>query len=90
MQSYVLMCCSIFEEGSVLNIKIYKRHSLRQKLLTFGRASKDEFLCEAAIEFDDLWKHLVSEAQKAIICGLIFASITSDILRPPQRTSRWT
>ena len=82
MQSYVLMCCSIFKEGSVLNIKIYKRHSLQQKLLTLGRASKDEFLCEAAIEFDDLWKHLVSK------CESIFTSIASDILRTLQQTSR--
>ena len=88
MQSYILLCCSILEEGSVLNIKIYKKHSLRQKFLAFGWASEDEPLCEAAIEFDDLWKHLVSELQKKTKCKSIFASIASDILRTPQQTSR--
>jgi len=88
MQSYVLMCCSIFKEGSVLNIKIYKKHSLRQKFLAFGRASEDKPLCEAAIRFDDLWKHLVSESQKITKCESIVTSIASDILRTPQQTSR--
>ena len=83
------MCCSILEEGSVLNIKIYKKNSLRQKILPFGRASEDEPLCNVAIEFDDLWKHLVSESQKITKCKSIFTLIASDILRTPQQTSRW-
>jgi len=80
MQSYILMFCSILEEGSVLNIKIYKKHSLWQKFLAFGWTSEDEPLCEAAIRFDDLWKYLVSESQKITRCESIFTSIASDIL----------
>ena len=82
------MCCSILEEGSVFNIKIYKKHSLGRKIITFGRASEDEPLREAAIKFDDLWKHLASELQKITKCESIFTSIASDILRTPQQTSR--
>ena len=88
MQSYILMCCSILEEGSALNIRIYQRHSLWKEVLICGQVSEDEPLCEAAIKFDDLWKHLVSELQKKTKCKSIFASIASDILRTPQQTSR--
>ena len=87
MQSYILMRCSIFEEGNDLNIEIYKKHSLRQEIKTFGRASQDELLCKASILFDDLWKHL-SESQKEAKCELVFALIASNILRVPQQTSR--
>jgi len=82
------MCCSIFEEGSTLNIKIYTRHSLWKKVLTCGQVSEDEYLSEAAIEFDDLWRHLISESQKTTKCESIFASIASDILRTAQQTLR--
>ena len=88
MQSYILMGCSIFEEGNDLNIEIYKKHSLRIEIRTFGRVSQDELLCKASIRFDDLWNYLVSETQKEAKCELVFASITSNILRVPQRTSR--
>ncbi|KAL9712290.1 hypothetical protein Ac2012v2_005365 [Leucoagaricus gongylophorus] len=30
----------------------------------FRRTQKDDYPCQASIRFDDLWKHLVSEAQK--------------------------
>jgi len=88
MQSYILMWCSVFEEGNDLNIEIYKKHSLRLEIRTLGRASEDELLCKASIGFDDLWRHLVSESQKEAKCELAFASIASNILRVPQRTSR--
>jgi len=39
MQSYILMWCSIFEEGNNLDIEIYKE-SLRMKTITLGRASE--------------------------------------------------
>ena len=87
MQSYTLMRCSIFEEGNDLNIEIYKKHSLRLKIRTFGHASQDELLCKANIQFDNLWKHL-SESQKEAKCELVFALIASNILRVPQQTSR--
>jgi len=88
MQSYILMRCSIFEEGNDLNIEIYKKHSLRLEIRTFGRASQDELLCKASIRFDDLWKNMVSESQKGAKCELSFALIASNILRVPQQTSR--
>ena len=68
MQSYILMRCSIFKEGSDLNIEIYKKHSQRLEIITFGHASEDELLCKANIRFDDLWKHLVSDSQKEVKC----------------------
>ena len=68
MRSYILMWCSIFEEGSDLNIEIYKKHSRRLEIITFGRASEDELLCKASIGFDDLWKRLVSDSQKEAKC----------------------
>ena len=72
MQSYILMWCSIFEEGNDLNIEIYKKHSLQLEIKTFRHALQDEFLCKASIRFDDLWKHLVSELQKEEKCELAF------------------
>ena len=81
MQSYMFIGCSIFKEGSGLNIEIYQRHSRRRKILTLGHASEDKFLCKANIKFDDLWKHLASESQKTTRCELIFALIASNILR---------
>ena len=83
MQSYILMWCSVFEEGNDLNIEIYEKHSLRQEIKTLGCASQDKFLCKASIQFDNLWKHLVSESQKEAKCELVFASIASNILRVP-------
>jgi len=88
MQSYILMRCSIFEEGNDLNIGIYKKHSLRLEIRTFGRASQDELLCKASIRFNDLWKHLVSESQKEAKCELVFTLIALNILRVPQQTLR--
>jgi len=88
MQSYILMRCSIFEEGNDLNIEIYKKHYQRLKIITFGHVSQDELLCKASIRFDSLWKHLVSESQKEAKCELVFALIASNILRVPQPTSR--
>ena len=37
----------------------------------------------------DLWKHLVSEAQKETKCKLIFSSITLHLIRVLQPTSTW-
>ena len=88
MQFYILMWCSILEEGSDLSIEIYKE-SRRKKMLTFGRVSEGNLLCQAGIKFDNLWGHLVSESQKTTKCESTFTSITSDILRAPQQTSRW-
>ena len=87
-QSHVFIQCSIFEQGTDLTIEIYKE-SRRRKLLTLGRASEGDLLCQVSIKFDDLWKHLVSESQKTTKCELIFVSIASDILTAPQRSSRW-
>ena len=89
MQSYMFIGCSIFKEGSDLDIEIYQRHSRRQKILTLGHASGDKFLCKANIKFDDLWKHLALESQKTTRWELIFALIASNILSAPQPTSRW-
>jgi len=86
MQSYILTRCSIFEEGNDLNIEVYKKHSLRLEIRTFGHASQDELLCKASIRFDDLWKHLVSESQKEAKCELVFTLITLNILGVPQQT----
>jgi len=88
MQPYIYMQCSILKEGSDLNIKIHKE-SQRRKIITLGLISEGDLLCEVNIKFDDLWKHLVLESQQETKCELILASITSDILREPQQTSRW-
>jgi len=88
MWSYILMQCSIFEEGSDLNIEIYKKHSRWLEIITFGHASEDELLCKASIRFDNLWKHLVSDSQKEVKCEWVFALITFSTLRVPQQTSR--
>ena len=87
MQSYIFIRCSIFKEGSDLNIEIYKE-SQRKKIMTFGSASEGDLLCRVIIKFNDLWKHLVAESQKETKCKLIVVSIASDGLRIPQRTSR--
>ena len=88
MQPYIYTRCSILKEGSDLDIKIHKE-SRRQKIITLGLISEGDLLCEVNIKFDDLWKHLVLESQQETKCELILASITSDILREPQQTSRW-
>jgi len=87
MQSYIFIRCSIFKEGSDLNIEIYKE-SQRKKIMTFGSASEGDLLCRVIIKFNDLWRHLVAESQKETKCELMFVSITSDGLRIPQQTSR--
>ena len=71
------MWSSILKEGSDLNIEIHK-YSQREKYLGIRHANKDNGRCKASINFDDLWKHLVSEAQKETKCELIFSSITLD------------
>jgi len=87
MQSYIFIRCSIFKEGSNLNIEIYKE-SRRKKIMTFGSVSEGDLLCRVSIKFDDLWRHLVAESQKETKCELMFVSIASDGLRIPQQTSR--
>jgi len=69
-QSYIFMWSSILVDESILNIAIYKKHSLRQKALR--KVSGDELLCDARIQFDDLWKHRAPETQE-IRCELILS-----------------
>ena len=69
-QSYIFMWSSILVEESVLNIAIHKKHSLRQKALR--KVSGDELLCDARIQFDDLWKHRAPEIQE-IRCELVLS-----------------
>ena len=63
MQSYIFIRCSILEEGSDLNIEIYKE-SRQKKIMTLGRTLEGDLVCQVNIKFDDLWRHLVSESQK--------------------------
>jgi len=65
------MWSSILKEGSDLNIEMYK-YSRREKYLGIRHANKDNFRCKASINFDDLWKNLVSKAQEETKCELIF------------------
>ena len=55
----------------------------------FWGTMKDNYPCQNSIIFDDLWKHLVSEAQKETKCELIISSITLHLLRVLQPTSTW-
>jgi len=87
MQSYVFMRCSIFKEGSDLNIEIYKE-SQQRKIITLRCASEGDLLCQINIKVDDLWRHLVAESQKEKKYELVFVSIDFDGLRIPQQTSR--
>jgi len=87
MQSYIFIRCSILEEGSDLNIEIYKE-SRRKEIITLGRTLEGDLVCRVSIKFDDLWGHLVSESQEETKCELIFVSIASNGLRIPQQTSR--
>ena len=65
------MRSSILKEGSDLNIEIHI-YSRREKYLGIRHANKDNFRCKASINFDDLWKNLVSKAQEETKCELIF------------------
>jgi len=80
MRSYIFMWCSIFLEGSSLNIEIHKE-SKRPRVFRSKRALQDDLLCQANIKFDDLWNHLASEAQRESNCELSFVSIISRLLR---------
>ena len=53
----------------------------------FWYTLKDGYLCQASIRFDNLWKHLISEAQKETKYKLIFSLITLHLLRVLQLTS---
>jgi len=88
MQPYMFMQHSIIKEGGDLNIEIHKE-SRRRKIITLGRISEGDLLCEVNIKFDVLWKHLVLESQKESKCELIFALIGSNMLKIPQQTSQW-
>ena len=61
--------CLLISEN-ILHIVIHKKHSLRQKALR--KVSGDELLCDARIQFDDLWKHRAPETQE-IRCELILS-----------------
>ena len=89
-QSWIIMWCSILKDGSDLKIEIHKTHSWQSKILSLWRTPKSDSPCKTRINFDDLWKHLISEAQKATKCESIFASISPDLLRVLQWTSRWS
>jgi len=80
MVSYIFMWCRIFLEGSSLNIEIHK-HFRWPNILRSKRTSQGDLPCKAGIEFDDLWDHLASEAQRESNCELIFVSIISHLLR---------
>jgi len=54
------------------------KYSRREKYLGIRHANKDNCRCKASINFNDLWKNLVSEAQEETKCELIFSSITLD------------
>jgi len=87
MQSYMFMWCRRFQEGSNLNIEIHECFR-RPKIFRSKNISQDNLLCKVSVKFNDLWEHLVSEAQQETSCELIFASFISHLLRVPQRTSR--
>jgi len=87
-QLYAFMRCRIVKEGSELNIEIHKE-SQRKKIFTLGRAPEGNLVCNARIEFDVLWKHLVLESRKETKCEFILVSIAYDMLKIPQQTSQW-
>ena len=68
-----------------------RKSSDNQEILIprFWRTLKDGYPCQASIIFDDLWKHLISEAQKETKCKLIFSLITLHLIRVLQPTSTW-
>ena len=55
----------------------------------FLHTQKDNYSCQASIIFDNLWKHLISEAQKKTKYKLIFSLITFHLLSMLQPTSMW-
>jgi len=70
---------SILQQESDLNIEIYRKHPLRQKIFSFGCISDDP-LCQVSIKFNNLWDHLVSQTQEGTKCRLIFVSIALSLL----------
>ena len=56
-------------------------------MLSLGSTLKGNYLCKASVKFNNLWKHLISEAQKETKYRLIFSLITSDLIKVLQLTS---
>jgi len=75
----MLIWYSMLVEGSELSIEIHKKYSRGQKIRMLGRTSKEEPMCKASVRFDDLWKHVSSEAETN--CERISTSITPNLLR---------
>jgi len=87
MQSSIFMWYRRLQEGNNLNIEIHK-YFRWPKIFRSKHTSQDDLPCKVSVKFDDLWEHLVSQAQQETNCELIFSSINSCLLRAPQRTSR--
>jgi len=80
-QCSTFMWCSILKQESNLDIEIHRKHPLRWKISSPGLIKKDDSPCKVSIKYDDLWDHLVSEAEEGTKCRLIFASFASSPLR---------
>ena len=65
------MQSNIIKKGSDLNIEIHK-YSLQEKYLGIMHANKDNCQYKASINFNDLWKNLVSKVQEETKYELIF------------------
>lgn len=74
-------------EGSDLSIEIHK-HSRRREMDSYERPPEEDPMGKASVKFGDLGKHLDSEIRIETKGERISASITSDLLRTPQQTSR--
>ena len=72
MQSSIFMSSRILHEGSNLNIEILEYFQW-PKFFRPKNISRNDLLCKANVRFDDLWEHLVSQAQQETNCELIFA-----------------
>jgi len=72
MQSSIFMSSRILHEGSNLNIEILE-YFRRPKFFRPKNISRDDLPCKTHVRFDDLWEHLVSQAQQETNCELMFA-----------------
>ena len=75
-------------EGSDLSVEIHK-HSRRREMDSYERPPEEDPMGKASIKFNDLGKHLDSEIRIETKGERVSASITSHLLRAPQKTSRW-
>ena len=74
-------------EGSDLSIEIHK-HSRQREMDRSERTPEEDPMGKASVKFGDLGKHLDSEIRIETKGERISASITSNLLRTPQQTSR--